>query len=111
MAVRSSNTLLCALVLLMGMIFTVHSAIRASVSLVVNHVEFGGSSQADKVFDNQSQMDFDGAENDHCAIHAVFIKPEDTNQKLLINSHLEIATNLKFPFFEKRYNLLRPPKV
>lgn len=110
MSVRSSNMLLCVLMLLTSIVFFMHSAKAASENSMLTQAQLEFSASIAKNAEKTKQTSIDAGSGEHCLTHAVFMIPAEICQSFVMTSQEEYITNSTVLVFETYYQLLRPPK-
>lgn len=111
MVLKGSNVLLCALMLLTSMIFSMHAAKAAFEHTSIENVGHASTVLAETDFARPQSLDIDVDSNEHCLTHAVFMMPEEMGQNFVIASHIENMMSFEIVLSENYFKLLRPPKV
>lgn len=111
MVLKGSNVLLCALMLLTSMIFSMHAAKAAFEHPSIKDVGHSSTVLAETDFASPQSLDIDADSNENCLTHAVFMMPDEVGQDFVITSHIENTMSFEIVLSENFFNLLRPPKV
>lgn len=111
MVLKGSNFLLCALMLLTSMIFSMHAAKAAFEYPSIKNAGYASTVLVETDFARSQSLDIDVDSNEHCLTHAVFMMPDEIGQNFVITSHIENTMSFDVVLSENYFKLLRPPKV